>query len=61
MIGDKARYTTKGLKDAQEKIEEENLIAEAVWLVEELPIADAKHMKDTVLNVATYLEDNRFL
>ena len=61
MIGDNATQTTKGLKDAQEKIEEEDLIAEAVWLAEERLIADAEHMTDTALNVETYLEDNRLL
>ena len=58
-IEDNATQTTKGLKDAQEKIEEEDLIAEAVWLVEELPSADAERETDSVSNAETYLENKR--
>jgi hypothetical protein len=59
MIEDNATQTTKGLKDVQEKIEEEDLIAEAVWLAEELPIEGAVRRTGTVSNVETYLEDKR--
>lgn len=59
MIEDNAARTTKGLKDAQEEIAEEDLIAEAAWPAEELPIVGAQNGTQSVSNVETYLEDKR--
>jgi len=59
MIEDIKRPPIKGLKDAQGKIEEKGLIAEAVWLAEERPLEGAERRTDTVSNVETYLENKR--